>query len=160
MVKVSSRTLTLHTCVMVHMISHVQLLGLRLNLTCLFLHPSCWCADYEVRVAVHSYRNPSHLHAGGGCCDLTVVFFLFFPIVRCGDCDNYFLFCLRTPGATRDCPLGELHSGEVGGDSLTFNPGVGGSFGRLSNPLHFTNTGNWTVSVGYICAHRMCCLIR
>lgn len=112
-----------------HVHAHTQLLLLLLALIPLVR------GGYELRVRAHSYSNPSHQHARGGCCD--------FP---CHDhCDNYFLFCLRSANyshSTWTCPLGVKHTGEVGGDSLTFESQIG----RQQNPMLFSNSGNWPVS--------------
>lgn len=88
---------------------------------------------------MHSYSNPSHRHSGGGCCDN-----LFF----CHNhCDNYFIFCLRPSRSSHQtvtCPLGVRHTGEVpGGDSLSF----GSRIGNQLNPILFSNSGNWPVSI-------------
>ena len=91
---------------------------------------------YELRVRAHSYSNPSHRHARGGCCDNP-----------CSNhCDNYFVFCLRPAGYSHQiwrCPLGVIRTGEVGGDSLTFGSRIGRN---QQNPMVFSNSGNWPVS--------------
>ena len=115
-----------------HTHTHTQLLLLLL----LALIPLVRGA-YELRVMAHSYSNPSHRHARGGCCD---------NLFYCHNhCDNYFVFCLRSASyshATWTCPLGERHTGEVGGDSLTFRSQIGSQ----QNPMLFSNSGNWPVS--------------
>ena len=75
----------------------------------------------------------------GGCCD-----FNFFGHCK-GNCDNYFLFCLRPRDFSRldlSCPNGQLETGEVGGDDLSFFERVG----SLSNPVMFPVRGSWSVS--------------
>ena len=96
--------------------------------------------DYQLNIRVHSYSNPSHTRNNGRCCDF------FFWWLHCGECDNYFIFCLQPAQFLRkdlSCPLARLESGEVGGDSITFRDHVG----MLSNPFTISVPGPWTVSV-------------
>lgn len=88
---------------------------------------------------VNRYTNSGHRDEGG-CCDLGI------PFGSCiGNCDNYFLLCLRPPGFSyedKTCPSGHFRSGLVGGDDLTFSDSVG----VLSNPVVFRQSGQWRVS--------------
>ena len=105
--------------------------------------------DYELRIAVHSYRNNKHLNARGWCCDIR---YYLLPFL-CDPCDNYFVFCLSEPEGNR-CEVGEAHTGEVGGDELTFSPGENGSIiGHQPNPLTFINAGPWPVSDWFLSTH-------
>lgn len=102
--------------------------------------------DYQLNIRVHTYSNPSHRHRDGGCCDFSFRS-LFFPGCY-SDCDNIFVFCLRPAGFFhRDlsCPLNKRTSGEVGGDSLSFD--IGERVGSLPNPIPISVQGPWMVSI-------------
>ena len=85
---------------------------------------------------LHQYENPDHRIASGRCCDN----FLFCV----NNCDNLFRFCLRPEGFNihvLSCPFGSQYAGHVGGDRITFHDRIG----RLSNPITFRRTEQWTV---------------
>lgn len=105
-------------------------------------------ADYELKIGVVRYENPSHHDFYDSCCDLF-----------CDSCDTHLRFCLRPPGHSTDtiggyCPQ-ELLTGGVGGDDITF----GSTVGRLSNPLSVSGEGTWLVSFYNNNEDAVCCLV-
>ena len=64
-------------------------------------------AGYSLRVTAYEYENSEHRRSNGRCCDK-----------RCGDCDNYFRFCLISGRAVLVCY--NLPVIFPDGDSLTF----------------------------------------
>lgn len=101
---------------------------------------------FEVRA--HSYRNSEHKESAGYCCES-------YDTSGCDpwwclhcQCDNYFKFCLRNTGTTRDdnagnCPLGSYTTAVVGDDDFSF--GSTRISNGVPNPMMFTGSV-WPVS--------------
>ena len=97
---------------------------------------------------VSAYRNELHSYSRG-CCRFDPNSIIH-PQPGCrGDCTNRFLFCLwpfhyfSPDGLGASCPNGQVETGVVGGDNLTF---TGDSLGGSPNPVVFTVPGEWPVS--------------
>ena len=93
-----------------------------------------------LQVDVESFSNPNNLDHDGGCCE-------FEPSPCTSLCDYYFLFCLQPVNyAFSFCPLGAINTqdgGTITGQTLNFGSTILGH----PNPLIFTNTGQWPVSL-------------
>ena len=60
-------------------------------------------------------------------------------------CDNKFKFCMRPYGystSSVQCPLGSYQSGQVGGNSITFNTPIDSN---VPNPMQFNGSASWPV---------------
>lgn len=90
---------------------------------------------------VNSYRNDGHLHSRGCCHQYIIIFGL---LICQGDCDNYFLFCLRPfqfSSLDKSCPSAEIRTEEKEGDNVTFGDFIGGR----PNPVILEVEGQWEV---------------
>ena len=81
-------------------------------------------AKYVLEIRAHTYLNKGHGDSEGLCCESIVST----PPSCAFDCDNIFVFCLRSAGTARDdnpqnCPLGRFDTVEdvPGGDTITFS---------------------------------------
>ena len=103
------------------------------------LTPQLTSGDYVLEIRAHTYRNRYHRQSNGRCCDRPF----------CGQCENYFRFCLRSTGTSHDdnagnCPLGRYTTGEVGDDDFSF--GSTSIASGVPNPMTFTGSV-WPVSM-------------
>ena len=97
--------------------------------------PQC-TGTYYFYVEVQSFSNPGNQDSNENCCD-----------IGCGNCDNYFIFCLRAYGYDGDiCPYGSFStsSNVQGGSSLTFSTGSSALANNVPNPLQYAGT-TWPV---------------
>lgn len=100
--------------------------------------PRPTAGTYYFYVELQWFSNPMNRDHDGGCCD-----------PGCGNCDNYFIFCLRQAGydeASDVCPYGTFSTAANlrSGSYLEFQSGVNLA-SNVPNPVRFAGSA-WPVS--------------